>query len=541
MAIPLINQITERVFKGDPGGIDALAFTALSLVNVGYSASEADFTLGVDYQLTSGGVDWSLPGKQPATGVAYYATYTFQGDSSFKDFVTVRTEMQTNLGALQPLASTQDGSVTMNLFCDLPSTSLANLYSSIQRVADIYSLSNVDEFQGTELADYGANFNLTPGGPTFSTGFATFSAPQITTIPIVVPLGEVVSTLSTTAQTSLGFITTESGTIYPGQSSVTIPIQAQVAGAAGNVGPGTITLLGSTITGVSTVYNQNATTGGTDSESAADFAARIQATFLANDAVTFRGIRRLALTLPNVIDALVVGAGDPLLTRAEGAGGYVDLYIQAEANIGLTQVDTITVPTLVGTPMVLSLQPVLSITSVYDTTTSVTLPPTQYLLAKDVSDVSESTSSTDSLVVISGVSGGDVLTVTYQYNGVLQNALDFFMNQNMNAVPARNLLPRSAIEVFIDVTDTITLVPGADPVATVAQIQSNIAEYIGGLTLGATIKYSTSFDLIDSVAGVNDTEPLALLAIRGQATASTIVLGRDQYPLAGDITIYIAS
>lgn len=539
MATPLINQITERVFKGAQGGADSLAFTALSIVGVGPSASGPYYTQGVDYQLTAGAVDWSLPGRQPDTGTAYYVTYTFLGDSSFKDFATVRTEMRTNMGALQPLASTQDGSVSMNLFCDLPSTGLVNLYSSIQRVSAIQSLLNVSEFEGTELADYGYNFTMVPGGPTFSTGYATFSAPQITTVPIVVPSGSSLSTLSTTAQTAMGFATIESGTIYPGQSSVVVPIQAQAAGAAGNVGAGTITIMTTPIIGVSSVTNQNPTTGGADSEPADKFAARIRSTFLANDAMTFRGIRRLALTLPNVIDALVVGAGDPLLTRAQGAGGYVDLYIQAEAGISQTATDTVV---YTGNPIVLSMQPVLTLNGdLLDVTTSSIIPITDYQLIKDVGDLSESTSAADSVTILTGVTVGDTLAITYQYNAVLQQALAFFVNQDQNGVPARNILPRSAIEVFIDVTDTISLVQGANPDAVKAQIESNIANYLAGLSMGATIKYSTVYDLIDVVSGVDDTQPLTLLAPRGQSTATTIVLGRDQFPLAGNITINIAS
>lgn len=538
MATALINQITERVFKGAQDGIDVLAFPALSIIQVGLSASEADYAFGVDYRLTGGSVDWSLPGKEPAVGAAYYVTYTFQADSSFKDFTTVRTEMKVNMGALQPNASTADGAVTTNLFIDLPATSITNLYGSIQRVSLIQSLNNLTSFQGTELADYGANFSLTPGGPTFSTGFATFAAPSVTTIPIVVPSGATISTLSTTSQTALFFSTTETGTIYPGQISVTIPIQAQNSGSTGNVGAGTIVILGTPIIGISSVTNQNPTIGGTDSQSDESFATEIKESFLANDSTTFPGIRRLAKNIANVEDALVVGAGDPLLTRGGGAGGKVDLYIQAVAGIDRTTTDT---PTYNGVALVLSMQPVLSITSVVDTTTSTTLSPSAYQLIKDVSDVADSTSSTDSLLILSGVTVGDVLAITYTYNGVLQDCQNFFDTQDANGVPARDFLSRSATEVFIDVTDTITLLPGSDPNAVIAQIQNNIANYIGGLLLGATIKYSTIYDLIDSVTGVDDTAPLSLLAVRGQTTAATIVLARNQFPLPGNINIFIKS
>ena len=538
MATSVINQITERVFKGAQSGTDTLTFTALTIVNVGLSASQADFRANIDYRLTGGAVDWSIPGHQPTAGTPYYVTYTFQADSSFKNFTTLRKEMKVNLSALQPEATTQDGSVTANLFVDLPSTGLTNLYGSIQRVSKIQSLNNVNDFQGTELSDYGANFDMTPGGPTFSTGFATFSAPAVTSVPIVVPSGASISTLSTTSQTAIFFNTTETATIYPGQVSVTVPIQAQTAGAASNAGSGTIVIMGTPILGVSSATNQNPTTGGADSESNAAFASRIQKTFLANDAVSFRGIRRLALGIPNVLDALVVGAGDALLTRGGGGGGKVDLYIQAEAGVDKTTTDNLTYS---GADIPLIFQPVLSIASVVNNTTAVTLSPSNYQLIKDVSDVSDSTNARDVVRILSGATVGDSLSITYTYNGILQQARTFFVSQDQNGVPARDLLPRSATEVFIDVTTAIVLLPGSDPVATIATIQSNIANYIAGLTLGATIRYSVIFDLIDSATGVSDVNPLSVLAIRGQTTAATIVLGRNQFPLAGNIVISIAS
>ena len=539
MAVAIVNQITELVYKGVPGGTDSLSFPALSIIRVGPSPAQAGYGGGVDYQL-NGGVDWSLPGKQPATGSTYYATYTFQADSSFKDFTQLRTELKVNLVALQPDATDMDGSVAVNLFADLPATSLANLYGSIQRVSLIQSLNNITSFQGTELADYGANFSQTLGGPKFAVGFATFSAPNIVSVPTVVPSGSSISTLSTTAQTAISFVTTQPGTIYAGQASVTVPIQAVNAGSSGNVGPGAISIQNTPIVGVSKVSNGNPTAGGLDNQSAADFAAQLKDLFLANDSTTFKGIRRLAKILPNVIDALVVGAGDPLLTRAQGAGGYVDLYIQAEANISATQTDPSVAYTL-GVPVVLGVQPVLSITSVVDVTTSTTLSPSNYALVKDVSAVSDSTSSTDSLIITGGITSGDVISVTYNYNIVLQEAQNFFDTQDMNGVPARNFLARSAIEVFVDVADTVVLATGTNPSAALNAAAANVATYIGGLGLGATIPYKTVYDLVDSVDGVSDAQPLSLLAVRGQTTATAIVLARNQYPFPGNITITAAS
>lgn len=534
MPVPVVNQITERIVKGQPNTADVLSFSALSILHIGLQPSSTDFNVIVDYNLVSGGVDWSPAGREPATGQAYYVTYTFQGVTSFKDFATISAEMDVNLRALQPSATTQPGSVTRNLFIDLPANQTANLYSAIQRVSLIQSLNNLSSFQGTELDDFAANFNVVRGGSTTAVGQVTFGSSAIATAPILIPQGTRVSTLSTSTQTSVFFRTVEDGTIFPGQNSVTVPVEAEVAGAAGNVGSGTVVLLSTAILGISVVNNQNPTSGGRDQESDSDYSIRIKASFLANDAVSFRGIRSRALSFANVIDALVVGAGDPLLVRGGGTGGKVDLYIQAEAGIDRTQVDT---AVFGGSNVVLDHQPVLSISSIFNETTSAAISPSNYLLVRDVGDLTGSTSAQDAVMIIGGATSGDTLTITYVSNGLLEDIQDFFAVNDENAVPARDFLTRTATQVPVDVGCTIVLTSDATFSGVQSAITDAVAGYIDNLTMGSEIKYSVVFDLIREIAGVDDVRPLDLLARRGEATAATVTMARNEFPLTGTITV----
>jgi uncharacterized phage protein gp47/JayE len=534
MPISVINQITERVVKGAKDTSDVLSFSALSIVQVGLQPSTIDFQFIVDYKLTSGAVDWSPVGKEPQPGQAYYVVYTFQPPTTFKSFTQISDEMDVNLRALQPLATTQPGSVTRNLFIDLPANQIASLYSSLQRISNIQSLNNLSDFQGTELDDYGANFGVTRGPATIASGQVTFGASAIATSPILIPQGTRLSTLSTATQASVFFRTIADATIYPGQNTVAASIEAESSGANGNVGSGSIVLISSPILGISVVTNPNPTSGGSDQESDQNYADRIKASFLANDAVTFRGIRSRALAFPNVIDALVVGAGDPLLIRGGGAGGKVDLYIQAEAGIDRVQTDVSPYP---GADMVLAHQPVISISSVVNTTTSTTLTPSQYQLIKDFGPLTESTSATDALRVLGGAIGGNILTITYVSNGVLEDVQTFFAVNDENAVPARDFLTRSATQIFIDVGVTIVLLPGTDFGGVEAAITDAVAGYIDNLKLGSEIRYGTVFDLIRNTAGVDDVQPLDTLARRGEGTAATIQLGRNEFPTTGVITV----
>lgn len=537
MATSVLNQISERVIKGAANGVDPLTFTALSIVRIGLQPATSDFNSVVDWKLTEGEVDWSPPGKEPQPGQAYYVTYTFQATSSFKDFSQISDEMDVNLRALQPAATTQPGSVTRNLFIDLPATELADLYAAVQRVSKVQSLKNITDFTGTELDDFGSNFNVERGGSTVSTGQATLASASVATAPILIPQGTRLSTLSTSTQSSVFFRTTADGTIFPGQNSVSVPIEAEVAGQSGNVGSNTIVILSTSILGISVATNQNPTSGGRDQESDEDYANRIKASFLANDAVTFRGIRSRALSFSNVIDALVVGAGDPLLSRGGGTGGKVDLYVQAESGTSRSQTQTVVFN---SADIVLEHQPVLSISGVVNNTTSTALTPSDFALVKDSGSLAESTSAQDAARIISGASNGHSLTITYVSNGLLEDIQAFFADDDDQAVPGRDFLTRTATQVSIDVGFSIVLVPGTDFAGVEAALIDAVAGHIDNLKLGAEIKYGAIFDLVADTVGVSDVRPLDLLARRGQATATTIALARNEFPATGTISVKLA-
>jgi uncharacterized phage protein gp47/JayE len=84
-----------------------------------------------------------------------------------------------------------------------------------------------------------------------------------------IPQGTVFATLNGTR-----FVTTEVATI-PAGGSVTVNIEAETAGAAGNVAAGTITQIPVSIAGVTAVTNAAATTGGLDTETDAELLQRL--------------------------------------------------------------------------------------------------------------------------------------------------------------------------------------------------------------------------------------------------------------------------
>ncbi len=126
------------------------------------------------------------------------------------------------------------------------------------------------------------------------------------------------------------FVTTAAGTIPDlGSSSGSVAIQAVVAGVAGNVDGSTITQMDG-VTGVETVTNSAATTGGQDRESDADFRTRMKA-YLRSlprgtvDALKFAALTATLTAIGSVRFAEVVELGGSGLGRTniyadDGAG-----------------------------------------------------------------------------------------------------------------------------------------------------------------------------------------------------------------------------
>ena len=107
------------------------------------------------------------------------------------------------------------------------------------------------------------NFTLLPA--TKATGFVTFTAP-VSVNDILILLGTQVATVSTPGLPEKMYTTSASAMIPSGETSVDVPVTSTVAGSIGNTGIGTITVLKSSVSGISTITNQASIANGLDVE-----------------------------------------------------------------------------------------------------------------------------------------------------------------------------------------------------------------------------------------------------------------------------------
>lgn len=164
---------------------------------------------------------------------------------------------------------------------------------------------------GVYLDNIAFEVGLTRKSPTASTTELTIVGEEGT----VIPQGFIFSTASTAGEANVEFEVTEETVIGSG-GSATVPVQCTETGVVGNVPANSITLMSTPMTGIETVTNPSAATGGTEEEDDEDLRERIkerdqqgESSFVGNNA----DYKRWAQEVDGVGDVMVIpewqGAG----------------------------------------------------------------------------------------------------------------------------------------------------------------------------------------------------------------------------------------
>lgn len=255
----------------------------------------------------------------------------------------------------QPGLDTKFGTVARDILIDGPSTQLALVYQELGRIKTSQSLRL--SF-GNDLDKLANNYGETRRRGSTSTGSAilTFNAIE-TDIPI--NKGELITanngatfTITNGVTVSSVFANTYRATAskfradldfvgITDQYAIVVTVNATAPGEFGNISKYALTV--TSIPGVSNVTNAQSFGGGSEAETDAQFRSRILAVFSGANTGTALGYRNAILGDPAALDAIVVGPGNPLMTRdgtqvvtaedgtktiiSEGTGGKVDNYI----------------------------------------------------------------------------------------------------------------------------------------------------------------------------------------------------------------------
>lgn len=148
-------------------------------------------------------------------------------------------------------------------------------------IVQVLQTTRLATSSGADCDSFGADFGFTRLPAATAGGIVSFGrfAPVLSAF---VPVGAVVMTSDgsqsfavTADPTNPAYSANLGGyTLAAGIASIDLPVEANIAGAAGNVLAGTVGLMASAIPGIDTVSNATPLTGGFDAESDAAFKAR---------------------------------------------------------------------------------------------------------------------------------------------------------------------------------------------------------------------------------------------------------------------------
>jgi len=263
----------------------------------------------------------------------------------------------------QPNLDTKPGTVSRDLLVDAIAVRIAEIYNEMLKVSASQSLS---KSVGSDLDNLGSNYAVAKLEAGTATGPALLTFNSLSTdIPIGtgamayarngvsfrIISGVVISAsnegqyraLATTYRDDLDFVG------ITDNYAMEVVVEATTTGTQGNISKYALTSI--SIPGISNITNVVPFTGGTSAENDASYRSRILAVFSGSNTGTEVGYRNLVLADGAVLDAIVVGPGDSLMTRddsiqqtddngdlvldsngdpiiiSEGTGGKVDVFV----------------------------------------------------------------------------------------------------------------------------------------------------------------------------------------------------------------------
>jgi uncharacterized phage protein gp47/JayE len=300
------------------------------------------FERGKDYDVMADSIVWrGTGGKLPDVDSTFYVNYY-------------------EVGRTASLTDRFVGSVTRTL-AEAFALEVALLQQAIQAA---YDTGFVDTATGSALDQVVAILGLTRRSAQYAVGEVVFTRAAGVVGDIAIEAGV---RLRTATDPPRLFETTLSRTLRDGQLSVTVPIQAVVAGQNGIAQPGEITVMVRPIAGIASVTNPEGTAQGQAGETDEELRARAKQTMKQGGRATPAAIRSALLGVPGVrsvdlredlqhepgqvqltVDCVETAVGEALATleayRAAGVR-FVHNLIQSEKADGKATVTLTMIPT----------------------------------------------------------------------------------------------------------------------------------------------------------------------------------------------------
>jgi hypothetical protein len=313
---------------------------------------------------------------------------------------------------------------------------------------------------------------------------------------------------------------------------VDVSIQCQSVGVVGDNIVGAVNTTASNLAGVTRVTNTTIATGGLDPESNSTLLGRLVGAFTGDGVDTQQGLSNFLQNQTGVFDELIVGPGDPLMTRA--LAGAVDLYI-----IG-AQLKTVSLTVVIGTAgeaLIFQYQPLFNFNSAQNITSPATYSPgSGMVLALDSGEFVGSSRANDGLVwdPSTGPQPGDTVVVSITYNALMPTIQQQLDNDPPTNIPAADVLARQAYLLSVVTQMQVVINPGQDQQTTEQAVQNALNAYLATFKQGVELDISvfesvaqnTTVNGVPAVDHVNNFQ----IGVLGSTLGSVNLLsGRNQY------------
>lgn len=405
----------------------------------------------------------------------------------------------------------------------------------IRIVQQLLSLSNDGSFTDTDLDDFVFNELLVRLTGARSTVTLIFSRATTPTVDITVRANFPVATLADESTgTSITFMTLVDTTLVAANApayfntdtqryELKVAAQAVNSSTAGNVASNRIIRPLRPLNGFDSVFNRDVATGGKDPETNSELIDRYFLSLVGTSPGVVNGIKKILRDqYPQTIDSNVVFGNNPMNVRGATDGGAVDAYV-----IGVTSISTTENIVFSGVDQVIPLtkQPIISLVSAGSF-----VQGTDFVLVKDTSGNKGSTRAEDGIKWLTTGSApalGAVVSVTYTYNGLMQQLQDAFATDEKN-VPGRDLLFKAATEVGITLSANLKIRPGFSVTAVTAAVSTAILSLINDSKLGADVEASDIQLVVRSFSSV-DNFVITNLAKVGATGLTDIAISDNEY------------
>lgn len=417
--------------------------------------------------------------------------------------------LKTNIAYENPEIDLTAGNVVTDLGVDAFSNELAAIYTEQDRIRNVYLL-NASSFTDAEADSQAASYGLVRLEATKATGEVVFCA---STLPeagqfFTIPIGTTVSTSGGSSDAKTYTVTTEgiidsSTPLNPNTNyyECTVNVQASVAGTTGNVGPGVINQILGSVAGITTVYNQNSLTNGTEQETTAELVERIKLRLRGFVYGTKASYLSKVYEDPRITDAVIVDPDSEFSVRGPGT---IDVYILGTEAATYEQ----TVTSGSASTVYLTKVPYINDGSAHVILEGGTTITTGFTIVSDESSIyAGSSASKDKLVwdadvYSSTIANTNSYTIVYKYNKLINDLQETFDSDTYKIITSDVLVRKTSV-LLVGMDFDIVTKSGYDTSTVKNNVVYAIQQYVNNFKLNESLRQSDIIGIVEGISGVD--------------------------------------